>query len=71
VNSAIRRHLRADRLQLVAVSANAEALNQQLIGPGPTPIQYNSAKPPEILAEDKIVEKFDIACARKTSRSCR
>ncbi len=60
VNAAIRKHLRADRLQIVAVSANAEALKKQLIGMGPTPIQYNSAKPPDVLAEDKIVEKFDI-----------
>jgi zinc protease len=60
VNAAIRRHLRADRLQIVAVSANAEQLKKQLIGTGPTPIQYNSEKPPEILAEDKIVEKFDL-----------
>ena len=60
VNAAIRRHLRADRIQIVAVSANAEQLKQQLIGTGPSPIQYNSEKPPEVLAEDKIVEKFDI-----------
>jgi zinc protease len=60
VNTAIRKHLRADRLQIVAVSANAEALKKQLIGSGPTPIQYNSVKPPDILAEDKIVEKFDL-----------
>jgi len=60
VNAAIRRYLRADRIQIVAVSANAERLKQQLIGTGPSPIQYNSEKPPEVLAEDKIVEKFDI-----------
>ena len=59
VNAAIRKHLRADRIQIVAVSANAEQLKQQLVGSGPTPIQYNSEKPAEILAEDKIVEKFD------------
>ena len=60
VNTAIRKHLRADRLQIVAVSDNAEVLKKQLIGWGPTPIEYISAKPPDILAEDKIVEKFDI-----------
>ena len=60
VNTAIRRHLRADRLEIVAVSANAEALKQKLVGIGPTPIQYNSAKPPDILAEDKLVERFDV-----------
>jgi len=60
VNVAIRKHLRADRIQIVAVSANAEQLKQQLVGSGPTPIEYNSAKPAEILAEDKLVEKLDL-----------
>jgi zinc protease len=60
VNAAIRKHLRADRIQIVAVSANAEQLKQQLIGAGPTPIQYNSAKPADIMAEDKTVEKLDL-----------
>ena len=60
VNAAIRRHLRADRLQIVAVSNNAAALKAQLLGPGPSPIQYNSPKPEEILAEDKTVERYDI-----------
>jgi len=60
VNAAIRRHLRADRIQIVAVAANAEQLKKQLVGAGPTPIEYNSAKPAEILAEDKLVEKLDL-----------
>jgi zinc protease len=60
VNAAIRRHLHADCLQIVAVSANAEELKKQLIGTGPTPIQYNSQKPRDILDEDKVVETFDI-----------
>ncbi len=60
VNAAIRKHLRADRLQIVAVSPNAQQLKKDLIGVGPTPIHYNSEKPPDVLAEDQIVEKFDI-----------
>jgi zinc protease len=60
VNAAIRKHLRADRIQVVAVSANAEQLKKQIVGSGPTPIEYNSVKPPEILAEDKLVEKLDL-----------
>ena len=60
VNAAIRRHLRADRIQIVAISANAEQLKKQLVGSGPTPIEYNSAKPAEILAEDQLVEKLDL-----------
>jgi len=60
VNAAIRKHLRAGRIQIVAVSANAEQLKQQLVGTAPAPIQYNAAKPAEILAEDKLVEKLDL-----------
>jgi zinc protease len=60
VNAAIRKHLRADRLQIVAVSANAEDLKSQIVGAGPSTIQYNTPKPADILAEDKIAGAFDI-----------
>ena len=60
VNAAIRRNLRADRLQIVAVSNNAAALKNQLVGTGPSPIEYNSPKPSDVLAEDRVVERYDI-----------
>lgn len=60
VNAAIRKHLRADRLQIVAVSANAAELKKQIAGAGPSTIAYNSPKPAEILAEDKLVGSYDI-----------
>ena len=60
VNAAIRRHLRTDRIQFVAVTANAAGLAKQLAGTGPTPITYNSAKPAEVLEEDKLVERWDM-----------
>ncbi|HEY6345722.1 MAG TPA: pitrilysin family protein [Bryobacteraceae bacterium] len=60
VNAAIRKHIRVDRLQIVAVSANAEDLKRQIVGAGPSTIQYNTPKPADILAEDKIAGAFDI-----------
>jgi zinc protease len=60
VNAAIRKHLRSDRLQIVAVAPNAADLKKQLIGVGPSPIPYTTPKPAEILEEDKTVERFDI-----------
>ncbi|HXP87066.1 MAG TPA: pitrilysin family protein [Bryobacteraceae bacterium] len=60
VNAAIRKHLRAERLQIVAVAPNAADLKKQLIGAGPSPIPYSTPKPAAILDEDKIVERFDI-----------
>jgi len=60
VNAAIRKHLRVDRLQIVAVSANAQDLKRQIVGAGPSTIEYNSPKPADVLAEDKTVGAFDI-----------
>jgi zinc protease len=60
VNAAIRKHLRVDRMQIVAVSANAEDLKRQITGAGPSTIEYNSPKPADVLAEDKMVGAFDI-----------
>jgi zinc protease len=55
VQKAIRKHLRKDRLQIVAVSDNAEDLKKQLLSDAPSPMKYNAAKPGDILDEDKIV----------------
>ena len=60
VNRAIRKHLRADRLQIVGVAKDAEKLKAELTGDAATPIHYNSAKPQEVLDEDKIVEKWPL-----------
>jgi zinc protease len=47
-------------LQIVAVAANAEDLKMRIVGAGPSVIHYNSAKPADILAEDKIVGAWDL-----------
>ena len=60
VNRAIRKHLRTDKLQIVAVTRNAADLAAKLTGGAPSPITYNSPKPEEITKEDSIVEKWNI-----------
>jgi len=57
VNTAIRKHLRVDRLQIVAIAKNAEELKARLASGAPSPMTYNSPKPPEITEEDQRVEK--------------
>jgi zinc protease len=47
-------------LQIVAVTDHAADLQHQIVGAGPSAIEYNSPKPAEILAEDKIVGAYDI-----------
>jgi zinc protease len=60
VNAAIRKHLRTDRLQIVAVARNAEDLKNQIAGGGASSVKYNSSKPAAILEEDKKVGIFDL-----------
>ncbi len=60
VNAAIKKHLRPDRLQIVAVSDHAAALKAQILHEAPAPIKYNSPPPAEVLEEDKTVAKWKL-----------
>jgi zinc protease len=60
VNRAIRRHLNSDNLRIVIVTREAVALREAILGGQTSPISYNSPKPSEILAEDKLIEKYPI-----------
>jgi zinc protease len=60
VNQAIQRHLRTDRLVIVAVSKNGEELKRQLAGDDSSPITYNSPKPTAVIDEDAIAAKWPL-----------
>ena len=55
VNGAIRKHLSAEKLTVVFVTKDAEGLKRQLLSPAPATIAYDAPKPPEVLAEDKVI----------------
>lgn len=60
VNRALRKHLRADRLQIVGIAKDADGLKAALSSGEPTPIVYVTAKPREVLEEDKIIERLPL-----------
>jgi len=60
VNGAVRRHLRTDGLNIAMVAERGEELKQQLLSGAPSPISYASPKPGDILAEDKVVERWPV-----------
>jgi zinc protease len=60
VNAAIRRHLGGPGLAVVVVTPNAEALAKAILAETPSPMKYGSEKPPEILAEDKVIERYPL-----------
>src|SRR5919205_3747066 len=60
VNRAIRQYLKTDRMRVVVVTKDAEALRDAIVQGAPSPIKYNSPKPQEILEEDKVIEAYKI-----------
>jgi zinc protease len=63
VNRAIRRHLRTDNLQIVAIGQGMDAFRSKLLANEPSPMKYNAAKPDDIMAEDKIVQALKLPFA--------
>jgi zinc protease len=60
VNAAIRRHLRADKLQIVVVTEDARGLADAILAGKPSPITYAGKVDPKQLEEDKVIEAFDL-----------
>ncbi|MBA2244035.1 MAG: insulinase family protein [Gemmatimonadetes bacterium] len=60
VNRALREHLRSDRMRVVMVTGDAEALREAIVSNRPSPITYNSPKPQEILEEDRVIQDYRI-----------
>ena len=60
VNRAIERYLKSDRMRVVLITKDAEALRDAIINNKTSHIEYNSPKPQEIMDEDKVIEVFKI-----------
>ena len=60
VNRAIKQHLATDRMRVVMITKDAEGLRDAIVKGAPSPITYNSPKPADILAEDKVIEKYKV-----------
>jgi zinc protease len=68
VNAAIRRHLAGTDMAIVVITPEAEKLRTALIADAPSPITYTSEKPAEILAEDKVIERYPLALDERDVR---
>jgi zinc protease len=69
VDRAVRKYLSVDGLSIAIVADHAQALADKLVSGEPTPITYDTAgTAPEILSEDKIIEKFPVPIAKDALR---
>jgi zinc protease len=60
VNNAIRKYLKSDAMRVVVITKDAEGLRNAIVSNRPSPMTYNSAKPKEIMDEDKVIENYKI-----------
>jgi zinc protease len=60
VDRAIKQYLAPGNMRVVVITKDAEALRDAIVKGTPSPITYNSPKPPDILAEDKLIEKYKV-----------
>jgi zinc protease len=60
VNAAVKRHLQHKDLKIAMVTQNAAALRQALAEDRPSPMRYETPKPPEVLAEDTEIERHEL-----------
>lgn len=58
VNRVIKKYLQTDNLNFVFITKDAEGLKEKLATNALSPITYNAAKPDDLMAEDKIIEKY-------------
>jgi zinc protease len=63
VNRAIKQYLAPGNMRVVLITKDAEGLRDAIVNGTPSPIKYNSPKPDDIMAEDKVIEKYKIPVA--------
>ncbi len=60
VNAAIKRHLQYENMKIAMITQDAKAFKKALVTNAPSPMEYTATKPPEVLEEDKEIEKYPL-----------
>jgi len=60
VNRAIKQYLAPGNMRVVIITKDAEGLRDAIVKGTPSPIKYNSPKPDDITAEDKLIETYKV-----------
>ncbi len=60
VNAAIRKYLASENMAIAIVTTDAERFSHELVADAPSPITYQTPKPPSVLSEDKEIGSFKL-----------
>jgi zinc protease len=61
VNAATRKYMNTQNIQIAIVTQGAEDFKKALVENAPSPIKYDSPKPPVILEDDKEIMKYPLS----------
>lgn len=61
VNRVIRKHLQTDNMHYVFITGDAKDMKQRIESEQGSPLKYNSEKPADLLAEDKVIQDYPLA----------
>lgn len=65
VNRVIKENLQTDNIHYVFITGDGKDMQQRLLGEQTSPLTYNSEKPAELLAEDKVIQDLKLKLDRK------
>lgn len=60
VNAAVAKHLQTENMTIAIVTGDASGLREAIVSGAPTPIEYASPMPDEILAEDALIAEYPL-----------
>jgi zinc protease len=60
VNQSVQKHLQCKDLQIVIITKDAKAFRDALVSDAPSPIDYPTPRPAEVLKEDHEIIKFPL-----------
>ena len=65
VNRVIKENLQTDDIHYVFISSDGKDMQQRLLSEQVSPLKYNSEKPAELLATDKVIESYKLTLPAK------
>jgi zinc protease len=71
VNSAIKKHLQYNNMEIVFITNETEKLQNEIVNNTPSPITYPSSKPEIIYQEDRDILIFPVSTVEKKIRTIR
>jgi len=65
INRVIKANLQTDNIQYVFITGDGKDMQERLASEQVSPLKYNTDKPAELIAEDKLIESYKLSIPKK------